>query len=262
MPRYARYYQRSNTNVYHIILRSINQQEIFYDDTDRSKFIQSLKNTKEKYQYNLYAYVLMDNPVHLLIRDNQNNLSKIIQSIATSYAVYFNKKYSRIGHVFYNRFKSMNVDTLSYFMNLIRYIHFNPEKAGMCKYDAYNWSSYQKYFRKKGMLDSNEVLQMAQMDKEGFKIFHKGYSRTKEFLLEDFEMDKTCINDETAIQKIRELLGIENLSLIQNLKPEKRDEIIVQIVEIKEIERKQLSRILGVNERAIYRAIKKNKEAK
>ena len=128
--------------------------------------------------------------------------------------------------------------------------------------EEYKWSSYQKYFRKKGMLDSNEVLQMAQMDKEGFKIFHKGYSRTKEFLLEDFEMDKTCINDETAIQKIRELLGIENLSLIQNLKPEKRDEIIVQIVEIKEIERKQLSRILGVNERAIYRAIKKNKEAK
>ena len=79
MPRYARDYQRSNTNVYHIILRSINQQEIFYDNTDRSKFIQSLKNTKEKYQYNLYAYVLMDNHVHLLIRDNQNNLSKIIQ---------------------------------------------------------------------------------------------------------------------------------------------------------------------------------------
>ena len=93
MPRYAREYQKSYSNVYHVILRSINQQEIFYDNADRSKFLKSLKESKEKYQYDLYAYVLMDNHVHLLIMDKGDNLSKIVQSLATSYALYFNKKY-------------------------------------------------------------------------------------------------------------------------------------------------------------------------
>lgn len=72
MPRYAREYQRSSTNIYHVILRSINQQEIFYDNADRIKFLKSLTKTKERYEYDLYAYVLMDNHVHLLIGDKGN----------------------------------------------------------------------------------------------------------------------------------------------------------------------------------------------
>lgn len=146
MPRNSRENQKSYTNVYHVILRSINQQELFYDNIDRSKFLQCLKITKEKYQYDLYAYILMNNHVHLLIKDGKDNLSKIMQSIATSYAMYFNKKYCRIGHVFYNRFKSKKIESLPYFSNVIRYIHFNCEKAGLCEFDKFYWSSYHEFF--------------------------------------------------------------------------------------------------------------------
>ena len=255
MPRMKR--QKSNTNVYHIILRGINQQEIFYDNIDRRKFLKVLKETKEKYQYNLYAYVLMNNHIHLLIMDKENNLSKIMQSLATSYALYFNKKYERIGHVFHNRFKSKNVNTLSYFINLIRYIHFNPVKAGLCEYYKYDWSSYQEYFKIKRLVDSEKVLKMAEMNKQDFRNFHEEYKKAKGFILEDFEMEKKCIDDETAIKMIKLKFNIDNLVAIQNLKVQERDEIIARIAEIEEIERTQLARILGINKRMLYRAIKK-----
>lgn len=258
MPRYARTYQKFNTKTYHIILRSINQQEIFYDDTDRRKFLKSLENTKENYQYDLYAYVLMNNHVHLLIMDKEDNLSKIVQSLATSYALYFNKKYDRIGHVFYNRFKSKCVDTLPYFINLVRYIHFNPEKAGICEYCNYNWSSYKDYLKNQKLVDANKVLKMVQMNQDTFKSFHEKYKSEKSFILEEFEMEKTHVDDETAIKMIKQLLNINNLISIQNLKAQKRDEIIAKIAKIKTIEKKQLARILGINIRMIYRAIRKN----
>ena len=145
MPRSCRENQKSYTGVYHVILRGINQQEIFYDNTDRRKFLKCIKETKEKYYYDLYAYVLMHNHVHLVIMDKEDKLSKVIQSLAISYALYFNKKYNRIGHVFYNRFKSKYVENLPYLLNIIRYIHFNPEKSGICQYSKYYWSSYHEY---------------------------------------------------------------------------------------------------------------------
>ena len=114
--RYPRKYQKGYTNVYHIILRSINQQEIFYDNSDHKKFIKCIQQTKEKYVYELYAYVLMNNHIHMLINAKDNNMSKIMQSLAISYAMYFNKKYNRIGHVFYNRFKSKNIETEGYLL--------------------------------------------------------------------------------------------------------------------------------------------------
>ncbi len=259
MPRYAREYQKSYSNVYHVILRSINQQEIFYDNIDRSKFLKGLKESKEKYQHDLYAYVLMDNHIHLLIMDKENNLSKIVQSLATSYALYFNKKYERIGHVFYNRFKSKQIETLSYFLNLVRYIHFNPEKAGICEYNKYNWSSYQEYCKISQFVDSNKVLKMAEMDEDDFKDFHEEYRRLKKFIVDNFEIENIQLDDETAIQMIKKVLGIENLVSIQNLNVNKRNEKIAHVAKIEGIQRKQLARILGVSERLIYRAVKSSK---
>lgn len=260
MPRNSRENQKSYTNVYHVILRSINQQEIFYDNIDRMKFLRCIENTKEKYKYDLCAYILMNNHIHLLLMDKENNLSKIIQSLATSYAIYFNKRYERIGHVFYNRFKSKCVETLPYFLNIIRYIHFNCEKAGMCKFDRFYWSSYHEYFKDSALIDSKRILGIADMNTAEFRNFHEEYRRVKKFEIDDFEMEEPNLNDEAAIKKIKELLKIDNIILIQNLNAKRRDEAIAKISEIQGIKRKQLARILGVSDRLIYRAIKKNEK--
>lgn len=260
MPRNCRENQKSYTEVYHVILRSINQQEIFYDDTDRRKFLKCLKETKERYHYDLYAYVLMHNHVHLVIMDKEDKLSKIIQSLAISYALYFNKRYNRIGHVFYNRFKSKYVENLPYLLNIIRYIHFNPEKAGVCKYSKFYWSSYHDYYQFSKLVETDKVLKMAEMSKKDFENFHVEYEKIKGYEKDEFEIESVKLSDEQATDRIKQLLHIENIVSIQNEKVDKRDEMIARIVSKVKIEKRQLARILGVNDRTIFRAIQKQKK--
>lgn len=90
MPRLPREY--NEIKVYHVILRGIDKQDIFFEDKDRYKFLEIIKETKIKYDYEVYAYCLMDNHVHIIIYDKTNLLSKIMQSIEISYSIYFNKK--------------------------------------------------------------------------------------------------------------------------------------------------------------------------
>ncbi len=135
MPRMAR--QKSSTKVYHVILRGNAKQDIFLDQQDFSKFMKEICRTKESYLYELYAYCLMTNHVHLTIYDKMDELSKILQSLTISFSSYWNKKYERIGHVFQNRFSSRNVETAEYLINLCRYIHQNPNKAGIADMENY-----------------------------------------------------------------------------------------------------------------------------
>lgn len=171
--------------------------------------------------------------------------------------MYFNKRYNRIGHVFYNRFKSKYVENLPYLLNIIRYIHFNPEKSGVCKYSKFYWSSYHDYCQSSRLVETDKVLKMAEMSKKDFENFHVEYERIKGYEKDEFEMENVKLSDEQAIEKIKKLLHIENIVSIQNEKVDRRDQLIIQVAKIEGIERKQLARILGINERTIYRAMKK-----
>ena len=118
----------------------INKQDIFFDNNDKAKLLKEISRTKEKYEYELYAYVLMPNHIHLLIKENTHSISEIMRSLLISYAEYINKKYDRIGYVFQNRFTSRPVENDIYFRNVVRYIHLNPQKAGISIYSQYKWS--------------------------------------------------------------------------------------------------------------------------
>lgn len=128
MPRQPR--RQSRSNVYHCMLPGINKQDIFFDPKDYLEFQSIIRKTKKTFFYQLYSYVLMPNHIHLEIKDENQKLSQIIHSMATSYANYFNRKYQRVGHLFENRFQSRNVENSYYMLNLVRYIHLNPIKAG------------------------------------------------------------------------------------------------------------------------------------
>ena len=147
MPRQAR--SVSDNKIYHCMLRGINQQDIFIEKQDYLKFQEIIESTKKKFLYKLYSYVFMPNHVHLEIKDENQKLSQIIHSLTTSYANYFNKKYQRKGHLFENRFQSRNVENPYYILNLVRYIHQNPVKAGISSIDKYYWSSYLDYFQER-----------------------------------------------------------------------------------------------------------------
>ena len=145
MSKYLREF--SNSKIYHIIIKGIDESTIFYDDEDRNVFLNKLRISKKKYKYKVLAYCLMSNHVHLVISIENENLSKGIQSLIIRYASYFNKKYDHKGPFVQNRFKSKNIENLDYFLKVCRYVHRNPEKAGIERLDKYKWSSYHEYIR-------------------------------------------------------------------------------------------------------------------
>jgi REP element-mobilizing transposase RayT len=129
---------------------------------------------KERYKFYLYAYVLMANHYHLLIETREANLSRIMQNINTSYTTYHNVKYKRSGHLFQGRYKSIVVEKERYYMELSRYIHLNPVRAGMVKEpEEYKWSSYRGYLSRKGdgYIDKARISETMAMGSKGYREF-------------------------------------------------------------------------------------------
>ena len=132
--------KESATGIHHVMLRGINRQDIFLDSEDYRAFIYYLhKLVRPKNELGqpmpayatFYAYCLMNNHVHLLIREGAENLSSAVKRIAAAYARYYNTKYEHYGHLFQDRFKSEPVNDAAYFFTLLRYIHQNPVAAGL-----------------------------------------------------------------------------------------------------------------------------------
>lgn len=147
--------ETSLTGIYHVMLRGINRQDIFLDREDYWKFIKTLHgqvNPKDELgrplppRCSIYAYCLMPNHIHLLIRNKTDALGTIIKSVGITYAAYFNKKYERVGHLFQDRYKSEPVNDMNYFLTLIRYIHQNPVAGGLTRrVEDYPWSSWMEF---------------------------------------------------------------------------------------------------------------------
>lgn len=113
MPRVPRI--KSASGIYHIVMRGINRQIIFKEAEDSIKFIKILKKYREICAFDIYAYCLMGNHVHLLIREGYEPLGNIMRRICGSFVLWYNKKYSRVGYLFQGRFRSEVVEDESYF---------------------------------------------------------------------------------------------------------------------------------------------------
>lgn len=255
MPRFKR--KISCTKVYHIILRGINKQDIFLENNDFKKFLKILKETKEKYEYEIYSYCLMNNHIHLIIFDKNDNLSKIMQSIAISYSIYFNKRYDRVGHLFQNRFSSKEIENENYLKTACRYIHQNPLKACISKTEDYRWSSYQGYFRKNTIINSNVILSLFSIDKskarEEFIKFHNIESNREIADLIEYELKKN-MTDEQLDKYICELINIEKVSEILKFDKKKRNEVLIEIKKNKKITSAQIARVIGISKKIVERA--------
>jgi REP element-mobilizing transposase RayT len=145
--------------VYHVTCRGNEKQNIFRDDSDRSRFLQLLNQSVNIYTVKLHSYVLMNNHFHLLVETPLANLSEFMRHFNIAYIGYFNRRYNRVGHLYQGRFKAIIVDKDTYLSVLSRYIHLNPvrikalEKAEPKeKYQRlvlYPWSSLAGYLSKR-----------------------------------------------------------------------------------------------------------------
>jgi len=100
---------------------------------DYSRFLDYVASAREKFNLDIFAFVLMGNHYHILLRTNEANLSRTMQWIQTAYSVYYNRNHKRSGHLFQGRYKSVLVENESYWHILSLYIHLNPIRAGVVK---------------------------------------------------------------------------------------------------------------------------------
>lgn len=143
----SRYKQYIEGAFYHVYNRGNSKQNIFLDEQDFRIYMNRLGVYIFKHKITLVCYCLMPNHVHLLIKQETSSpLFKFISSLHTSYSMYFNKKYNRVGHLFQGRFKQSQVTSDEYLLHLSRYIHINPVKDGLVeKPEDYQWSSFKEY---------------------------------------------------------------------------------------------------------------------
>jgi REP element-mobilizing transposase RayT len=129
MPRKARI--DAPGALHHIICRGIERRKIFLDDSDRDHFVQRLGRVISETQTPCYAWAIIPNHFHLLLKTGNIPIATVMRKLLTGYAVTFNRRHDRVGHLFQNRYKSILCQQDRYFLELVRYIHLNPLRANL-----------------------------------------------------------------------------------------------------------------------------------
>lgn len=267
MPRKPR--TISSTGIYHVIIRSVNKQQIFEEDADYLKFLYIFQDCKEKYDYDIYAYCIMSNHVHFLMQASPDQLSGLFKSATSQFVIWYNHKYQRCGHLFQGRFKSKPVEDERYFLKTILYIHENPVKANACRYITdYQWSSARCYYGTKNPLVSRDkALEIAGSHENLLKFFAENTSTEKtdcncsnandncnEQLMTEFESipSEYRLIDEVALVRFKELTGSRSPADIQRLPKVQRNDVIKKLLR-EHFTQKQVSRFCGVSLRTVAR---------
>lgn len=272
MARQAR--KAGESKIYHVMLRGINRQEIFEDQQDEDKFLALLDEYKLRCGFEVYGYCLMSNHVHLLLHEAGKpcvcrigdarvelgpgeSLSQAMKRLCTSYAMFFNQKYARSGHLFQDRFKSEPIDGDARFLMALRYIHRNPVKAGICaRPEEYSASSYLEYIGAVPVLhtDADFVLSILPRDQ---LISHTNEDTNDD--TPDSFIDIPEIVRQKSDFEIREYLikqfNISSVAAFQELgRPERNRLILAMYKEGAGVS--QISRLTGCGRTIIYKTIR------
>jgi len=162
MPRLARL--DAPGTLHHVIVRGIEKRRIVDDRTDREALVSRMGEAATSTGTAIYAWSLMTNHVHILLRSGQAGLPGFMRRLLTGYAIGYNLRHGRHGHLFQNRYKSIVCDEDAYFTQLVRYIHLNPIRAGLVRdlrgLERYPWSGHSRVMGKvdRGWQDRRYVL--------------------------------------------------------------------------------------------------------
>lgn len=178
---------------YHLMSRGNLKADIFYDDADRQMMLDVIGEFSDRFEIDIFAYVLMNNHYHLLVRTNLANLKKAMHWLGTTYTQRFNFRHDRSGHLFQGRYKSIIVENDAYLIKLSYYIHRNPFRAQMIKRLAdYRWSSYRFYaYGRKApeWLSTDLILSQHKAFEDPYKSYRvkvQQYAKEGEDFWEDF----------------------------------------------------------------------------
>ena len=174
---------------YHTFSRGNERRDVFYDDTDRAHFSGLLGLMAERFEIEPWAYVLMPNHYHLVLRTLRPNLSRAMQWLGVAYTNWFNARHDRNGHLFQGRFKAVVIEDEAYLRRLLLYVHRNPVRAGLVERLAdYPWSSYRCLAYGRGCAEwfsASRTLALFGGERAQFRRAVQDYSEEADSLLEN-----------------------------------------------------------------------------
>ena len=261
MPRNRR--ELSDTRIYHVVIKGADRQLLFEEPGDFRKYLSFLEYYKEQCKFELFAYCLMSNHVHLLLRHPPDfSLEMIFRRLNTSYAIWFNMKYNRTGFVQNSRYYSEPVESDRYFRTVARYIHFNPTKAGL--EDApgctYQWSSFFDYINIiseiPSLTDTYFLLDLLGSHDNFYKLHSKIDEEGEKIL--DVDNIRTRLPDDVALEIIAEISNCHTTTEFQNLSIVNRNSYI-PLIHKKGVSVRQINRLTGTPRGIIQRILQKTK---
>ncbi|MDY6826843.1 MAG: transposase [Bacillota bacterium] len=253
MPRTAR--EKSSTGIYHVVLRGINKQIIFHDEQDYKKYLKTLLTFKKISEYKIFAYCLMSNHIHLLIKEGSEEIGIVFRRIGASFVSWYNWKYNRSGHLFQDRYRSETVENDKYFLTVLRYIHQNPVKAGITdQIHLYPWSSYKEYTNKPLICDTGFALKIFGEEPVKALLRWEEFNRqhNNDHCLE--YNDGLRLNDQEAVNIVKTLFSVKNPAEIKGFGKFEKERAIKKL-KAKGLSIRQIERLTGISF-AVIRNIK------
>lgn len=253
MSRNAR--QLSSTDTYHVVIRGADHQLLFEEKKDYQKYLEILQLYEAECQFELYAYCLMPNHIHLLIHSPVTSLGSVFRHVSTTYSGWFNAKYNRTGYLQEGRYFSEPVETEKYLFTVLRYIHQNPIKAGLetVPGETYPWNSFCDYIS--GINDIVNIEYILQLlgGLESFRSLHQ-------IIVEEECLDINTLRkrlpDDVARDIIRTECNCETVSDFQKLTLLERNGNII-LLRKKGLSIRQINRLTGTPKGVIEKIISK-----
>ena len=231
-------------------MRGINQQRLFEEPDDFEQFLVILKEVKELSAFELFAYCLLDNHLHLLIKEGTESLGQVFRRIGARYVYWFNWKYQRSGHLFQDRFMSKPVTTDNYFASVLAYIYNNPLEAGLCnKAEDYRWSS-RRLLGHGGIINEARLFEI--ISQEDIEELQK--NRAEEQIL-GVKNNPQRLTDDAAADKMRVLYGIKSTTELQSLDREMQTQVCIGL-HTQGVSVRQFARLAGLGRRIVERMVK------
>ena len=245
----------SQTDVYHVILRSVNQHIIFEEDYDYQKFLFILSDCKKKYNVEVCAYCLMNNHIHILIKSPSDVLSNFFQSLETIFVRWYNNKYKRSGHLFQDRFHSYAVEDMGAFLSVIYYMHNNPVKANICRFQSeYRWSSVCAYYGQKNLPVDTYLAEKIAGSKRQLQQYFKACPdpSSEGPFKNDHKEKRFFLTDDQALEIFKSVTNLPSTSAVVNIIRSQRNEY-VRVLKAKGLTIKQISRVMDISDTTVKR---------
>lgn len=248
---------RTVTGFYHVSARGIGKRIIFETDDDRWEFLELMRDCCHDAQVTIVAWCLMGDHVDLVLLDYEDEMSAAMQRLLLTYARRFNKRTGRTGHLFRDRFERRSLDTDRHLMAAIRYVHANPQEAGIALIERYPWSSFAEYLRAfdddatMDFSDPSAVLELFG-SAEGFIAYSLATPDGADPVIHD--MDETEWERHAFADKMVKGLGVP-LDRLKAAPPAQRDGIVFALHEAGYTVR-QIERYTGISKSTASRIVR------